>query len=123
MGTKTTPELIYKKNPLFGQPGEPEMLAPENGPGCTITTYPVVMSDKAFRHFVQKQLGAGVYGKVFKAAESSTDGAVSDVYAAWLKATQYDKTEVTALCDVLVKAAILADDQRKLLVGDSWPEA
>lgn len=85
---------------------------------------PVTMTDKQFRQYVQVKLGPGVYGAAFKAASQSSDGAVLDAYAAWAKATTYDKSEVAAFTSALVAASILTSQQRASLVGNgNWPEA
>lgn len=103
--------------------------AKDNGDGTFTNppgpkTIPITMTDKQFRQHVQKKLGAGVYGKAFKDASQSNDGAVLDAYAAWSKATTYDKAEVAAFTDALVTAGILTSQQRALLVGNgNWPEA
>jgi hypothetical protein len=85
---------------------------------------PVIMTDKQFRKHVQNQLGGGVYGQAFKAASQSTNGDVLDAYAAWSKATTYEKADVAAFTAALVSDGILTSQQRALLVGaDNWPEA
>ncbi len=84
---------------------------------------PIIMTDKQFRKHVQSKLGGGVYGQAFKAASQSNNGDVLDAYAAWSKATTYEKAEVAAFTAALVSEGILTSQQRTLLVGaDNWPE-
>jgi hypothetical protein len=88
-----------------------------------VTPKPIIMTDKQFRKHVQQQLGGGVYGQAFKAASQSNNGDVLDAYAAWSKATTYEKSEVAAFTAALVSEGILTSQQRTLLVGaDNWPE-
>lgn len=89
-----------------------------------IARKPIIMTDKQFRQYVQAKLGPGVYGTAFKAASQSNDGSVLDAYAAWSKATTYEKAEVAAFTAALVSANILTTQQRASLVGNgNWPEA
>jgi hypothetical protein len=88
------------------------------------TPKPITMTDKQFRKFVQNKLGAGVYGKAFRDASTSSDTAVMDAYAAWVKADTYDKAEVAAMTQALQDAGIITEQQRDALVKNgNWPEA
>jgi hypothetical protein len=112
MGTKTETTVIYN------QDGTTQTIERE------VETKPVIMTDKQFRKHVQNQLGGGVYGQAFKAASQSTNGDVLDAYAAWSKASTYEKADVAAFTAALVSDGILTAQQRTLLVGsNNWPEA
>lgn len=81
---------------------------------------PVELGDRAFRKLCQGTIGFEAFGNIITAARESDDGNARGVYAAWLKAETFSKSDVESLTTKLVDAEIMTSEQRTTLLG-GWP--
>ena len=122
-------EIIYRKNPRYGQPGEPEMLPPETVEH-NAATFPRVLSKTAFQDYVVSQLGGGETGmarfsEVMDATRDSSSGAVRFAYARYQAAQSFEKANTATLTKVMsddLYPGHLTTAERDDIL-DNWPTA
>lgn len=122
MATRT--EVIYRKNPNYGQPGEAEML-----PGETVehqySTTPLVLSRTEFNKHGWAMIGMAAFQKVLEDTRQSTGTTDAD-YEARAAVGQYDvavtcsKGEVQAIGGKILAAGFMTQGQYDAII-DNWP--
>lgn len=120
-------EIVFTKNPLWGQPGEPEMLSE------TIVTgdppkVPRVLSKTNFNKHGWSKLGMATFQKVLEDVRKSTGTTDAD-YEARAAVEQYDsavsfeKSEVEAIGVKIKNAGHMTQQQYDAIVGENWPQS
>lgn len=115
-------EIIFHKNPNYGQPGEPEML-----PGQTITTQvataPATLSASGFQDTCETALGSAArFGKITRDMAASIDDLVFAANKRFDKSVTFDKDKAAPLFSLLVAKGLMTAQERTAILA-AWPEA
>jgi hypothetical protein len=118
-------ELIFRKNPNFGQPGEPEMLPVETVTHDDPVTEPRILSKTAFQDYAVSQLGGSVTGMarftaIMDATRDSASGTIRFAFARYEAAVIFEKNNTGALTSLMVSAGVMTADERTAILGN-WP--